>query len=154
MTRVKVMLGIFIKQNSDQFRFLNENLENFPLPVLSWFSHVQLCDPMDCSLPGCSVHGILQARILEWVAMPSSRGSSWPGDRKCFSCGSYIAGRFFTSWVTREAPTIDKVRDVSLGCARWSMERRKTTLEYVCIIYISHYISFFAYFYSLYNMSI
>ena len=35
-----------------------------------------LCDPMDCSLPGSSVHGILQARILEWVAMPSSRGSS------------------------------------------------------------------------------
>ena len=34
-----------------------------------------LCDPMDCSLPGSSVHGILQARILEWVAMPSSRGS-------------------------------------------------------------------------------
>ena len=33
-----------------------------------------LCDPMDCSLPGCSVHGILQARILEWVAMPSSKG--------------------------------------------------------------------------------
>ena len=35
-----------------------------------------LCDPMDCSLPGSSVHGILQTRILEWVAMPSSRGSS------------------------------------------------------------------------------
>ena len=35
-----------------------------------------LCDPMDCSLPGSSVNGILQARILEWVAMPSSRGSS------------------------------------------------------------------------------
>ena len=40
-----------------------------------------LCDPMDCSLPGSSVHGISQARILEWIAMPSSRGSSWPGDR-------------------------------------------------------------------------
>ena len=40
-----------------------------------------LCDPMDCSLPGSSVHGILQARILEWVAMPSSRGSSRPRDR-------------------------------------------------------------------------
>ena len=40
-----------------------------------------LCDPMDCSLPGSSVHGILQAWILEWVAMPSSRGSSWPRDR-------------------------------------------------------------------------
>ena len=39
-----------------------------------------LCNPMDCSLPGPSVHGILQARILEWVAMPSSRGSSQPRD--------------------------------------------------------------------------
>ena len=39
-----------------------------------------LCDPVDCSLPDSSVHGILQARILEWVAMPSSRGSSWPRD--------------------------------------------------------------------------
>ena len=39
-----------------------------------------LCDPMDCSPPGSSVHGIIQARILEWVAMPSSRGSSWPRD--------------------------------------------------------------------------
>ena len=38
-----------------------------------------LCDPMDCRLPGSSVHGILQARILEWVAMPSSRGASDPG---------------------------------------------------------------------------
>ena len=39
-----------------------------------------LCDPMDCSSPGSSVHGILQARILEWVAIPSSSGSSQPGD--------------------------------------------------------------------------
>ena len=39
------------------------------------------CDPMDCCSPGSSVHGILQARILEWVAMASSRGSSWPRDR-------------------------------------------------------------------------
>ena len=54
-------------------------LEDFILRsvcVLTHFSHVQLCDPMDCSLPGSSVHGILQARVLEWVAMPSSRGSS------------------------------------------------------------------------------
>ena len=41
-------------------------------------SHVQLCDLMDCSPPGSSVHGILQARMLEWVAMPSSKGSSQP----------------------------------------------------------------------------
>ena len=44
-----------------------------------------LCDPMDCSPLGSSVHGILQARIVEWVAMPSSRASSWPRDRTCIS---------------------------------------------------------------------
>ena len=51
------------------------------------------CNPMDRSLPGCSVHGILQAGILECVAMPSSRGSSWPRDQICISHGSCIAGR-------------------------------------------------------------
>ena len=51
-----------------------------------------LCDPMDYSPPGSSVHGILQARILEWVAMPFSRGSS-PKDRTWVSSN---AGRFFT----------------------------------------------------------
>ena len=45
-----------------------------------------LCDPMDCSPPGPSVHGILQARILEWVAVPSSRGSSRPKDQTLVSC--------------------------------------------------------------------
>ena len=49
-------------------------------------SCLTLCDSMDCSLPGSSVHGILQARILEWVAMPCSRGSSQPGVRTCVSC--------------------------------------------------------------------
>ena len=53
-----------------------------------------LCDPVDCSLPGSSVRGILQARMLEWVAFPFSRGSSLPRDR---SQVSGIAGRFFTS---------------------------------------------------------
>ena len=59
-----------------------------------------LCNPMDCSLPDpSSVMGILQARMLEWVAMPSSRRSSQPRDRIQVSC---IADRFFTSWATRE----------------------------------------------------
>ena len=49
-----------------------------------------LCDPMDCSSSGFSVHGILQARILEWVAIFSSRGSSQPRDRPCISCRSGI----------------------------------------------------------------
>ena len=51
-----------------------------------------LCNPMDCSPPGSSVHGILQARILEKVAMPSSRGSSQPKDRTCISYISCIGG--------------------------------------------------------------
>ena len=56
-------------------------------------SCLTLRDPMDCSPPGSSVHGILQARILEWVAMPSSRGSSQPRDPNQIS---RIAGGFFT----------------------------------------------------------
>ena len=56
-----------------------------------------LCYPMDCSPPGSSVHGILQARILGWVAFPFSRESSWPRDGTRVSC---IAGRFFTGWAT------------------------------------------------------
>ena len=53
------------------------------------------CDPMDYT-----VHGILQARILEWVAYPFSKGSSQPRNRTCVSC---LAGRFLTNWATREA---------------------------------------------------
>ena len=49
-------------------------------------SCLTFCDPMDCSLPGFSVHGIFQARSLEWVAMPSSRGSSWSRDWTHVSC--------------------------------------------------------------------
>ena len=58
---------------------------------------------MDCSSPGSSVHGILQARILEWVAMPFSRGSSWPRDWTWVSCTAAV---FFTIWATREAQSI------------------------------------------------
>ena len=65
---------------------------------LSRFSHIWLCNPMDCSPSDSSVHGILQARILEWVAIPFSRGSSWSRDQ---SQVSRIAGRFFTIWATR-----------------------------------------------------
>ena len=60
----------------------------------------QLCDPTNCSPPASSVHGILQARVREWVAIPFSRGSSQLRDGTWVSC---IAGRFFTTWATREA---------------------------------------------------
>ena len=61
--------------------------------VLSHFSCVRLSDPMNCSLPGSSVHGISQVRILQWVVIPFSRGSSQPRDQTQVSC---TAGRFFT----------------------------------------------------------
>ena len=63
-------------------------------------SCLTLCDHMIYSLPGSFVHGIFQARILEWVAISSSRGSSRLRDRTQISC---IAGRLFTIWATREA---------------------------------------------------
>ena len=61
--------------------------------VLASQSCLTLCDPMDCSLPGFSVHGILLERILEWVAISFSRSSSPPKDQSWISC---IEGRFFT----------------------------------------------------------
>ena len=69
-----------------------------------WVSEVAqscltLCDPMDCSLPGSSIRGIFQARILEWVAISFSRRSSWPRD---WIHVSHIVGGRFTVWATRE----------------------------------------------------
>ena len=61
------------------------------------------CNPMDCSLPGSSVHGMLQARILEWVAISFSRGSSQPRDWTCASYSSFIGRGFFTISATQEA---------------------------------------------------
>ena len=71
-----------------------------------------LCDPTDCSPPGFSLHGILQARILEWIASLSSRGSSQPRD---WTWVSYIAGRRFTLWATREAFSQKPYEMVILG---------------------------------------
>ena len=75
--------------------------------MLKWTSHhnsfecsifrTPICDPIDCSPPGSSAHGILQARILEWVAIPFSRGPPKPGDQTRVSC---ITSRFFTNWAT------------------------------------------------------
>ena len=65
------------------------------LRVLVAQSCLTLCDPMDYSALSSSVHGILQARILEWVAIGFSRGSSWPRDQTQVS---HIVDRFFTVW--------------------------------------------------------
>ena len=71
------------------------------------------CDPMDCSLPGSSVHGIFQVRVLEWVAISFSKESSWPRDRTWVS---HIAGRHFTVWATREAPNFPVWKVVLILC--------------------------------------
>ena len=60
------------------------------------------CDPMGCSPSGSPVHAVLQARILDWVAIPFSKGFSW--SRKWIQVSS-IPGRFFTIWATSEAQT-------------------------------------------------
>ena len=65
--------------------------------VLVTYSCPTLCNTMDSSPPSSSVHGILQARIMEWLAIPFSRGSSQPRDWTQVSC---ITGRFFTIWAT------------------------------------------------------
>ena len=63
-----------------------------------------LCDPMEHSPPGSSVHGIFPARILKWVSMPSSRGSSWPRDQTHISCNSCRSRSIYLLSI-REAPT-------------------------------------------------
>ena len=67
-------------------------------------SCVRLCNPMDCSLPGSSLFGILQTRVLEWVVISFSRGSSKFRDQTWVSL---IPGRRFNFWATREAPHVE-----------------------------------------------
>ena len=66
-----------------------------------------LCDPMDCSLAGSSVHGIFQAIVLEWIVISFSRGSSWPRGRTQVS---RIVDRRFTVWATREVTELSHLQ--------------------------------------------
>ena len=77
-------------------KYTFNNTSNNLYLVLSHFSHIWLCDPMEHSPAGSSVHGIFQVRLLEWVAIYFSRGSSPSRDQTCISCFSCIADRFFT----------------------------------------------------------
>ena len=82
-----------------------------------------LCDPMDCSIPGSSAHGIFQARILEWVAISFSRGSSGLRD---WARVSSIADRCFTVWATREAQSKVMLKILHARLQQYiSQERRK-----------------------------
>ena len=86
---------------------------------------------MDCNPPGSSVHGILQARILEWVAISFSRGSSWHRDQIHIYCVSCIAGGFLTTWAVGETHSPPLPCQLILNC----MKLQKT-LD--CILVVSH----------------
>ena len=98
MAELGFNLGLLVSES------LSATSVNYNLPKKVKMSVSQscptLCDPMDCSLQVSSVHGVLQARIPEWVAISFSRGSSWPRDQTWIG---HIACRFFTVWATREA---------------------------------------------------
>ena len=90
-------------------------------------SCLTLCDPMDCSLPGSSIHGIIQARELEWVAIAFSRGSSQPRDRTWVS---HIVDRHFTFWATTEVKlqrmnTIERYLGSKIREVSFSLEKDK-----------------------------
>ena len=117
------MKNLVIKKN---FRIFSK----FVMKACGVFNFCVYCisptlhNPMDCNLPGSSVHGISQARILEWVTILFSRGSSWPRDQTWDSC---IAGRFFTLWTTREAlfniepvSSVQSLSHVWLFAAPWT----------------------------------
>ena len=94
-----------------------------------------LWEPVDCSPPGSSVHGILQA-ILEWVAIPFSRGSSWPRD---WTWVSWIASRFFTIWATKEL-NVEQTNQLGESGSN-SHSNSVIMIIIITIIKITHYIS-------------
>ena len=102
------LLGVPVGHTEGIHQLSAEGRETFRYFLFTLWSEVAqscvtLCSPMDCSLPGSSIHGIFQARVLEWVAISFSRGSFQPRDGTWVS---YIAGRCFTLWATREAPLL------------------------------------------------
>ena len=127
----------------------NEAKLNFLLFINCLCTHAQsrptLCNPMDCSLPGSSVHGIFQARILEWAAVSFSRGPSWLRDRTCASC---IAGRVFTlSWKFRircgpkntdhQIPTVSQVSGMTLRLIPSSLHLCPTLLLTLAVVQLT-----------------
>ena len=96
----KVMIHFINWKYHKMWEIQSKAVNKYMTMILSKISIVQfssvaqscltLCDPMDCCLPGSSVHGVFQTRVLEWVGISFSRGSSWPRNQTCISC---IVGR-------------------------------------------------------------
>ena len=106
------------KQNKDIFKHESESEVAQSCPTL--------CNPVDCSPPSFSIHGILQARILEWVAISFSRGSSLPRDWTQVSC---IADRLFTIWATREASSGIEIFKKSVSLMRNFLKRFSSNIK-------------------------
>ena len=118
-TWIKKWVGILAlnlhRKESSCIKSKPRSIHLFDLPFAQ--SCPTLCDPMDSSLPGSTVHGIFQARILEWAAISFSRGSSQPRARTRVSC---IADRRFTIWATREARLIGAEQGLECRKLRWT----------------------------------
>ena len=126
-------LSIIISTSSQVFSFFGCQVVglSFSFSVVSVCpqSCPTLCNPVGCSPPGSSVHGISQARILEWVAISFSKGSSQPGNWTHISC--IVGRRFFTTWAIRalsfSSPcflTIPGARSLRSGCQQgWFLLR-------------------------------
>ena len=103
-----------------QNRWVSEADGNYPTSGMPWeVSEFSLVRILYCTSSGSSVYGILQARILEWVAISFSRGSSWPRDRTPVSC---VTDRFFTTWATRGAPEFYKQDFFFSECSLGSLQ--------------------------------
>ena len=102
ITKLKTTLATLVQNIHNNYYLFSTSyvLDKCVLVAQLWPT---LCNPMDCSPSGSSVHGILQARILEWVAIPFSRQSPWLRAQTLVSC---IVVRFFNVWTTREAPYV------------------------------------------------
>ena len=95
-----------MKENLKNYMYMTQSLCCTLAAAKLLQSCPTLCEPIDGGPPGSSVHGIFQARMLEWVAIYSSKGFSQPRDQTQVSC---ITGRFFSDWATREAPIIKNI---------------------------------------------
>ena len=114
---MKDVCSTFSQITNDIYLTSNEKVK-----ALVTQSCLTLCDPMDCSSPGSSVHGILQARILEWVAIPFSRESSWP---RIEPWSPALQRDFFFFFLLSELLGKPHLTDNSLGFFQWERVKLK-----------------------------
>ena len=109
--------ALFLELRYDSHQRQMETFAPLHASVNVWYAQScpTLRDPLDCSPPGFSVHGIFQARILDWVALSYSRGSFWPRDQTCVSCVSRIGRLILYHSATCELPLCARDKMKTLG---------------------------------------